>query len=252
MKNAFLAAAAIASISSPALASDIFSGELTLGYQNLFDSGDSADNFFGGGAVNADLGNGFHLNGGLNYTGTDYLGEDVDLTVFSLGAGYDVSPNLRLGAFYDHTSLDVGILSVTANHFGVEGAYTLEGATLSGFFGKGDSSDLDLDSTVIGGEFNYEVTSAIDLGAFLMHEEIESVDIDNFGLTIGYDMTETAGVPVYLNASIGRVDAGDLSANQFTLTASIPLGGKGAAKGSRRFHKHSTALNTVSALLGEL
>ncbi|CUH79415.1 hypothetical protein TRM7557_02385 [Tritonibacter multivorans] len=252
MKNAITAAAAIMSLTTPVLASETFSGELTLGYQSLSDDGETADNFFGGGAIDADLGNGFHLNGGLNYTGTEYQDVDIDMTVFSLGAGYDVSPNVRVGAFFDRTNLDAGNESLTTNHFGVEGAYTLESATLSAFFGKGDSSDLDLDSTVMGAEFVYEISQSIDLGAFLLHEEVNSIDIDNFGLSAGYDMSDTAGLPIYLNATLGRVDIEGEGVTQFALTATIPLGGKGVKKGSRRFHKHSTYLNTVSTLLGEL
>lgn len=165
---------------------------------------------------------------------------DISLDSFGLTAGYSME-TLEFGAFVGRgsTSPDIGLLlgsDVDIDNLGLTAKYTPMdnlnvGAALlrTRLSGGGDSLDIDM----LGVAATYDVNPQFSVFAGLSRSSVDEFDLDvtNFGLGVGYDLSTMVGVASVVSLELARTDISGFGASEeldtIRLGLTFPLGGKG-------------------------
>ncbi|WP_143515322.1 hypothetical protein [Pseudooctadecabacter jejudonensis] len=170
-------------------------------YTNLSVSGEDANIFGLAGSIDY-TNSGFVFNGGLSYT--DFDG-DIDVTVLSFRAGYEVSPDIII--FGGANFLDTEGFDETIYTLGAEASFGQFTAGLSFF--QVDEDDADTFTAVYG---SYRVSDELEVAALIETDGDDTItvlgaDFDMGGTTV--DATYTVDEDIYIFGVSGHYDFGN-------------------------------------------
>lgn len=265
--RAALAASCALCAFSTAQAQDV-SGAVTLGYSSItFDNSNfdanttSLDGYF-----DVDFGNGFSIGADVGIQSLDIDGaSDRFKTVdAALNGRYRFASGLTLGGYVEATRLDFGPGDTNFSSYGVTLGYATQNWSVEGFIGKTDIDFSNNDLTDYGFLASYKPVAAVTLGGGVIRSEfdggdeaytlvrlagiydispafsvfggfdrlsIDSTDLTDVGIGVGYDLAQFTGRSVILSLEYSQIDLNNSGSNidivEFGVT--IPLG-TGASK----------------------
>lgn len=250
LKSTILGTAFVISASG-ASAFEIKSTELYGGWERADGAGFTIDGFNAGLNSTAMFSDQFGMDFGLGYASPDSsIGAINNLFRLSLAGNYYFGDGFYAGLFWDSTYFDgFGPFTDWANVYGVQGGYSSGAIDVTAFYGIGDYSNLGAptDSDSMGIEGTYTFQNGLDVGAYYLTEDLSGSSVDQYGLTVGYELSASSfsSLPLYLVGSFGRYSVSSTDLDTFGLALSIPLSGD-TKKGRKSFHKRSAFHNIFS------
>jgi hypothetical protein len=162
---------------------------------------------------------------------------------WSVAGNYYFSANAYVGVFVDRTKSkfslrdNFGSLSIshtTETTYGVQGGYSNDKIAITGYYAISDHSQYTADSDVFGVDFVYSLQNGIDFGGYYQAKKRTGFDYTQYGITAGYLFDgKGSSTPIYLVATLGRLNEHGNEVEQISLAISVPLGGNGVKRGHR-------------------
>jgi len=239
-----LSASAIAIVTASGAFAQQFNGvSLTYGTRTLDIAGTSLDDQFFSATGDVGFSPQFGSYFGVSRGG---ISNGVEATTFSIMPYYEVSPGVKLGAFYDSVSIDGGsVTSSDGSYYGLEASFD-SGNGISGslFFGAGELATTS-DAEIYGVEANYQALPSLDVGIFYRSEDIGTTSVSEYGLTVGYGLQDLIRFPLYLSGEVSRFEILGFEGDSLSINLTVPLGGA-VPKGRMNPSPHSTFVDAVN------
>ncbi len=156
----------------------------------------------------------------------DYTGFEILLNPY-----WDISDSVRLGAFYDNTTMNYGMFSRDSTAYGLTGSYKAsDRLMIDGYAGFGRIF-LAGDSYILGAAANYSLGNGWAIGARVDYQEFEATDSTRVGLASSYTFNTSFSSPLtitvqydYETTTFGGSDNGISG-----ISISVPFGGESRA-----------------------
>jgi hypothetical protein len=206
-------------------------------YQGVLD----IDAFRIGAASDFAIGGAFGVQGALSYEDADDSGANTGSRFsWALHPYYEFSEALRVGAFYQRSSLDIGATYETT-YYGAEAMFSpVENMTVEVYLGGGEIPlfpDADLTSYGLG--VSYAFGPNLVGRASYEADELEagpSFDYSNTSVGLDYHFGGGSAVPLILSLDYGQDTNFTINQTEWwALGVSIPLGGTAGASGRKLF-----------------